>query len=155
MRKNQPPAALSSKSGAKSDPPALDHNRFFASLRMTNRPPSRSLMRHSATPFSPTPQGGLLRKIVAGRIGLPQFCYICDMIRFNREFSTRHRLIFSLTSALLLAAPWLGAGCMPLFVAFVPLMLISTRYGASWRDWWRMCGWAALTFLLWIEIIFS
>ena len=38
---------------------------------------------------------------------------------------------------------------MPLFVAFVPLMLISTRYGASWRDWWCMCGWAALTFLLW------
>ncbi len=71
------------------------------------------------------------------------------MIRFNREFSTRHRLIFSLTSALLLAAPWLGAGCLPLFVAFVPLMLISTRYSASWRDWWRMCGWAALTFLLW------
>lgn len=71
------------------------------------------------------------------------------MIRFNREFSTRHRLIFSLTSALLLAAPWLGAGPLPLFVAFVPLMLISTRYSASWRDWWRMCGWAALTFLLW------
>lgn len=44
---------------------------------------------------------------------------------------------------------WLGVSGIMLLVALVPLMIISEHYGSSRRDWWRMCGWAALTFLLW------
>ena len=71
------------------------------------------------------------------------------MIRLKRKLSTKHRLIFSLVSALLLSSGWLGAGGLPLFVAFVPLMLISAEYDDSLRNWFRMLGWATLTFMLW------
>ena len=33
--------------------------------------------------------------------------------------------------------------------ALVPLLVLSEGYSDSRGDWWRMCGWAALTFLLW------
>ncbi len=71
------------------------------------------------------------------------------MIRLNRKLSTKLRLIFSLVSALLLSSGWLGAGGLPLFVAFVPLMLISVDYDESVRSWFKMLGWATLTFMLW------
>lgn len=71
------------------------------------------------------------------------------MISFNRKLSTKIKLIFSLVSALLLSCGWIGAGGLPLFVAFVPLMLISAQYSPSWRDTFRMLGWAALSFVLW------
>lgn len=54
-----------------------------------------------------------------------------------------------LLSAILLAPGWLGASGFTLFAGFVPLLWISDSYGASHRDWWRMFGWATLTFVLW------
>ncbi len=71
------------------------------------------------------------------------------MISFNRKFSTKHRITLCVVSALLLSAGWLGAGALPMFVAFVPLMLISAQYSGSWRDTLRMAGWAYLAFVLW------
>lgn len=49
----------------------------------------------------------------------------------------------------MLAPAWLGATGLTLLVALVPLMMISASYSDSARDWWRMAGWAALTFVLW------
>lgn len=63
--------------------------------------------------------------------------------------STKLRLTLSLISALLLTSGWVGAGALPLFVALVPLLLISAQYSASWRDALRMMGWALLTFVVW------
>jgi apolipoprotein N-acyltransferase len=63
--------------------------------------------------------------------------------------STKLRLTLSLVSALLLTSGWVGAGALPLFVALVPLLLISAQYSASWRDALRMMGWALLTFVVW------
>lgn len=49
----------------------------------------------------------------------------------------------------MLAPAWLGVTGLTLFVGLVPLMMISASYSDSARDWWRMAGWAALTFVLW------
>lgn len=49
----------------------------------------------------------------------------------------------------MLAPAWLGATGLTLLVGLVPLMMISASYSDSARDWWRMAGWAALTFVLW------
>lgn len=63
--------------------------------------------------------------------------------------STRSRLLLVLLSVALLSAGWLGLSGLTELVALVPLLIISEGYGSSARDWWRMLGWAALTFLLW------
>ncbi len=52
-------------------------------------------------------------------------------------------------SLAMLAPAWLGGTGLTLLVALVPLMMISASYSDSARDWWRMAGWAALTFVLW------
>ncbi|MBQ2364131.1 MAG: apolipoprotein N-acyltransferase, partial [Alistipes sp.] len=65
------------------------------------------------------------------------------------SLTTKRRLILILLSVILLSMGWLGVSGIMLLVALVPLMIISEHYGSSRRDWWRMCGWAALTFLLW------
>ncbi len=52
-------------------------------------------------------------------------------------------------SALLLSAGWLGTTGLALPVAFVPLLWISDSYDSSRRSWWRVFGWAWLTFALW------
>ena len=49
----------------------------------------------------------------------------------------------------MLAPAWLGGSGLTLLVALVPLMMISASYSDSARDWWRMAGWAALTFVVW------
>lgn len=59
------------------------------------------------------------------------------------------KVLCVLLSDLLLSAGWLGGSGLTLLAAFVPLLHISAGYGASARDWWRMVGWAALTFVLW------
>ena len=61
----------------------------------------------------------------------------------------RRKLLYVLLSVVLLSAGWLGGSGFALLVALVPLLAISSSYGASARDWRRMAGWAALTFLLW------
>lgn len=71
------------------------------------------------------------------------------MIQFKREFSKKSKLALSLASAILLSIPWEGASCITIFAAFVPLMLISAQYSASWRDAFSMLGWALLTFVAW------
>ncbi|MBP3483434.1 MAG: apolipoprotein N-acyltransferase [Alistipes sp.] len=52
-------------------------------------------------------------------------------------------------SALLLSLGWLGFSGLTLSVAFVPLLWISSSYDDSRRSWWKVFGWALLTFVLW------
>lgn len=59
------------------------------------------------------------------------------------------KILLVVISVLLLSLGWLGASGLTLFVALVPLLIISSKYGSSARDFWRMSGWAALTFILW------
>ena len=54
-----------------------------------------------------------------------------------------------LVSVVLLSTGWLSLTGIPLLAAFVPLLWISASYDASRRSWWRVFGWAALTFVLW------
>ena len=61
----------------------------------------------------------------------------------------QRKFLYVIISALLLSVGWLGAGGFTLLVALVPLLLISDSYSDSKRDWWRMAGWASLTFALW------
>lgn len=65
------------------------------------------------------------------------------------QLKTWHRLIAVLLSVVLLSLGWWGASGLTMLVALVPLLIMSEDYSDSHRDWWRMCGWAALTFLLW------
>lgn len=59
------------------------------------------------------------------------------------------KLLLVLLSVVLLAVGWLGGSGLTLPIALVPLLFISASYSPSRRDWWRMAGWAALTFVLW------
>ena len=61
----------------------------------------------------------------------------------------QRKFLYVIISVLLLSVGWLGAGGFTLLVALVPLLLISNSYSDSKRDWWRMAGWASLTFALW------
>lgn len=61
----------------------------------------------------------------------------------------RQKLLYILLSTVLLSVGWLGGSGLTLLVALVPLLCISASYGDSAKDWWRMAGWAALTFVLW------
>jgi len=54
-----------------------------------------------------------------------------------------------LLSVLLLSAGWLGLTGITLLAAFVPLLWIVSSYDASRRSWWRVFGWALLTFAGW------
>ena len=62
---------------------------------------------------------------------------------------TWHRLVAVIISVILLSLGWLGLSGLGLLVALIPLLIISEGYSDSQRDWWRMCGWATLTFLAW------
>lgn len=64
----------------------------------------------------------------------------------------KQKILLVLLSVAMLAAGWLGLSGITLLGALVPLLIISERYGDSRRDWWRMCGWAAATFLLWSAV---
>ena len=59
------------------------------------------------------------------------------------------RFLAVLCSVALLSAGWLGIGGFTLLVAFVPLLWISASYDGSRKSWWRVFGWALLTFVLW------
>ena len=61
----------------------------------------------------------------------------------------QRKFLYVIISVLLLSVGWLGEGGFTLLVALVPLLLISDSYSDSKRDWWRMSGWASLTFALW------
>ncbi|MBR2866144.1 MAG: apolipoprotein N-acyltransferase [Alistipes sp.] len=63
--------------------------------------------------------------------------------------SSLHKFLLVILSVALLSAGWLVGTGLTLLVALIPLLIISENYTSSTRDWWRMCGWAALTFLLW------
>ena len=62
---------------------------------------------------------------------------------------TWQRLVAVIISVILLSLGWLGLSGLSLLVALIPLLVISEGYSDSRRDWWRMCGWASLTFLAW------
>ncbi|MBO7312440.1 MAG: apolipoprotein N-acyltransferase, partial [Alistipes sp.] len=66
-----------------------------------------------------------------------------------KQNSTLHRLLLVLLSVVLLSAGWLNITGLTLFVALIPLLIISENLSDSKRDFWRMFGWATLTFLLW------
>lgn len=59
------------------------------------------------------------------------------------------KLVAVIISAILLSIGWLGLTGTTLFVAFIPLLWISASYDDSRGSWWRVFGWAALTFALW------
>ena len=61
----------------------------------------------------------------------------------------QRKLLYLFASALLLSLGWWGVSGLPLLVALIPLLHISASYSDSKRDWWRMAGWASLTFVLW------
>ena len=65
------------------------------------------------------------------------------------QLRTYQRLLLVIASVVLLSTPWLRVSGLSLLVAFVPLLLISTSYGDTRREWWRMAGWVALTMGLW------
>ncbi len=59
------------------------------------------------------------------------------------------RIAAVILSVILLSSGWLSLTGLTLPVALVPLLWISSSYGDSRKDWWRVFGWAALTFALW------
>lgn len=61
----------------------------------------------------------------------------------------QRKLLYLFASALLLSLGWWGVSGFTLLVALIPLLHISASYSDSKRDWWRMVGWASLTFVLW------
>lgn len=61
----------------------------------------------------------------------------------------KRHLLAVLLSAALFSAGWLGLTGFTLLVALVPLLRMSESYDSSCRSWWKMCGWASLTFVLW------
>ena len=61
----------------------------------------------------------------------------------------RQKFLCVLLSVVLLSLGWTGGGSLTLLVALLPLLYISDSLGSSVRDWWRMAGWAALTFVGW------
>ena len=61
----------------------------------------------------------------------------------------KQKLICVAISVVLLSLGWLGISGLTTLVGLIPLLYISASYGSSARDWWRMAGWAALTFALW------
>ena len=65
------------------------------------------------------------------------------------QLRTYQRLLLVIASVVLLSTPWLRVSGLSLLVAFVPLLLISTSYGDTRREWWRMAGWVALTMGVW------
>lgn len=65
------------------------------------------------------------------------------------QLTSRKRLVLVIISVLLLSIGWLGLSGITLLFALVPLMIISEHYSDSRRDFCRMLGWSALTFLLW------
>ena len=61
----------------------------------------------------------------------------------------RQKFLCVLLSVVLLSVGWTGGSGLTLLVALLPLLYISDSFGSSARDWWRMAGWAALTFVGW------
>ena len=61
----------------------------------------------------------------------------------------QRKLLYVIISVALLSVGWLGVSGFTTLVGLVPLLCISASYGPSAKDWWRMAGWAALTFVLW------
>lgn len=66
-----------------------------------------------------------------------------------KQNSTLHRLLLVALSVALLSAGWLGVTGLTLLVALIPLLVISENLSDSKRDFWRMFGYATLTFALW------
>ena len=61
----------------------------------------------------------------------------------------RRNALCVLSSVILLSVGWLGLSGITLLIALIPLLYVSEQYTDSLRDWWRMAGWATLTFVLW------
>lgn len=75
--------------------------------------------------------------------GFRYFCRQKLMTSMGRKFAA------VLCSTLLLSPGWLGGTGFTLLFGLVPLLWISDSYDASRRSWWKVFGWALLTFVLW------
>ncbi len=67
----------------------------------------------------------------------------------QKSNSMKRRLLAVILSAALLSVGWLGGTGLTLLVGFIPLLWLSDCYEPSRRNWWRMFGYALLTFVLW------
>lgn len=65
------------------------------------------------------------------------------------RLKTYQRLLLALLSVVLLSLGWLRVSGLTLFVALVPLLLISASYDSSRRHWWAMAGWTSLVMGAW------
>ena len=70
-------------------------------------------------------------------------------LRIMKQNTAIHRMLLVLLSVALLSLGWLGITGLTLLVAFIPLLILSENLSDSTRDFWRMFGWATLTFMLW------
>ena len=75
--------------------------------------------------------------------GFRYFCRQKLITSMGRKFAA------VLCSTLLLSPGWLGGTGFTLLFGLVPLLWISDSYDASRRSWWKVFGWALLTFVLW------
>ena len=70
-------------------------------------------------------------------------------MKSTNRWGVMRPLLGVLLSVVLLSLGWWGVSGGFMLGALVPLLVLSEGYSDSRGDWWRMCGWAALTFLLW------
>ena len=70
-------------------------------------------------------------------------------MKSTNRWGVMRPLSMVLLSVVLLSLGWWGVSGGFMLGALVPLLVLSEGYSDSRGDWWRMCGWAALTFLLW------
>lgn len=61
----------------------------------------------------------------------------------------KSNLLKIVLSSVLLSIAWLGGNGLTLFVALVPLLLVSGSYDGSARSFWKMFGWTTLCWTLW------
>ena len=72
----------------------------------------------------------------------------CIFVAVKKSLTSR-RILAVVLSVVALSPAWLGGSGLSLLVALIPLLWISSTYGDDTRSWWRMFGWALLTFVGW------
>lgn len=68
---------------------------------------------------------------------------------FLNGYSTRKALLLCVLSALLLSLGWTETTSIPVFVALVPMLILSSQMGASLRDTLKYALWTYFTFVMW------
>lgn len=73
----------------------------------------------------------------------------CFIYRLLPKGAFQRKFFCSILSALLFALPWFGCGPYSLFVAFIPLLIVSGENDGTKKGCWNTFRWALLTFVLW------